>query len=173
MDQVERIITKIRRVIPKAEIHIDRSENPRGPVWVDITQGNQGVALEWRQGMALGLTSLPSENYGEAADEVYESVDDAIQRVKVLFDTNTRTAASTDALLVELRARRRISQEDLARLLGVSQPNVSKLERRTDMSVQTLRSLIEAIGGRLEISARFGDETIRVSQFDSVTVQHK
>lgn len=173
MDQVERIIANIRRVIPNAEIRVDRSENQRGPVWVDITQGNQGVALEWRQGMALGLTSLPSENYGDAADEVYESIDDAIQRVKVLLDTNTRTAAATSALLAELRARRRISQEDLARLLGVSQPNVSKLERRTDMSVQTLRSLIEAIGGRLEINAQFGDETIRVSQFDSGTVRHR
>jgi len=116
--------------------------------------------------MGFGLTSLPSEAYGEGADEVYSSIEEAIGRIRVLVGTKGRTAAPREALLAELRSRRRISQEDLARLLGVSQPNVSKLERRQDMSVSTLRSLVEALGGQLEIFARFGDEAIRVSQFD-------
>jgi hypothetical protein len=173
MDQVERIVTVIRQELPRAEVRVERSENPRGPVWIDVAEGDQGVALEWRQGMSLGLTSLPSDGYGEAADELYESIEDAVRRVRVLFETRTRTASPSEALLSELRARRRISQEDLARLLRVSQPNVSKLERRTDMSVQTLRALIEAIGGRLEIIARFGDEAIRVSQFDDAALSRK
>ena len=57
--------------------------------------------------------------------------------------------------LLELRQAREQSQEDLARELGVGQPAVAKLERRTDMYVSNLRCYIEALGGSLEITARF------------------
>jgi len=45
----------------------------------------------------------------------------------------------------------------LAEALNVQQPSIAKLERRTDMYVSTLRSHIEAMGGQLEIIARFPD----------------
>jgi serine/threonine protein kinase len=57
----------------------------------------------------------------------------------------------------ELRAARRLSQDALAVVLKTGQSSVSKLERRTGMYVSTLRSYIEAMGGELEITARFPD----------------
>ena len=57
----------------------------------------------------------------------------------------------------------------MARTLGVKQAAVSKLERRTDMYVSTLRGLIEAMGGTLEIVARFpGRPPVRISQFEAL-----
>jgi hypothetical protein len=67
--------------------------------------------------------------------------------------------------LHELRRARERSQQRLAELLEVTQPEVSKIEHRTDLYVSTLRSYIEAMGGELEIVARFPDGAVRVNQF--------
>src|SRR3954469_15982420 len=98
MDQIERIISSVQNAVRGARFRIDRTENARGPVWIDVVLDNQAVCIDWRQGMSLGLTSLPTESYGEAADEVYESVDELARRVKALFETRTRTASPREAL---------------------------------------------------------------------------
>jgi transcriptional regulator with XRE-family HTH domain len=68
--------------------------------------------------------------------------------------------------LNELRAARKLTQERLAETLNVKQAAVSKLERRTDMYVSTLREFINAMGGELEIMARFPDGAVRINQFE-------
>lgn len=68
--------------------------------------------------------------------------------------------------LSELRAARKLTQEKLAENLNVKQAAVSKLERRTDMYVSTLREFIAAMGGELEITARFPDGSVRINQFE-------
>lgn len=70
--------------------------------------------------------------------------------------------------LHELRHARGLSQLDLARLLNVQQPAIAKLERRTDMYLSTLRNHIEAMGGELEILARFPDGDVRITNFSSI-----
>jgi hypothetical protein len=72
--------------------------------------------------------------------------------------------------LNELRAARALTQEHLSTLLGVKQSAVSKLERRADMYVSTLRQFIQAMGGVLEIRAVFPDRDVRITQFHSLTV---
>ena len=70
--------------------------------------------------------------------------------------------------LAELRCARGLSQESLARILGVRQSSVSKIERRTDMYISSLRSHIEAMGGELEIIARFPDGDLKISGFSDI-----
>lgn len=70
--------------------------------------------------------------------------------------------------LHELRHARGLSQQDLARLLNVQQPAIAKLERRTDMYLSTLRNHIEALGGQLEILARFPEGEVRITNFSSI-----
>lgn len=66
--------------------------------------------------------------------------------------------------LQELRKSRDLTQEKLAALLGINQENVSRLERRNDLLLSTLRDYVEAMGGDLEIVARFPDrEPVRLS----------
>jgi len=57
--------------------------------------------------------------------------------------------------LFELRKARGVTQVDVAERLGVSQGNVSELERRDDLFLSTLRGYVEALGGRLEVAAVF------------------
>ena len=67
--------------------------------------------------------------------------------------------------LHELRRARDLTQMTLAKAMGTSQGEVSKIEQRTDVYVSTLRSYLEAMGGELEIVARFPDGAVRISQF--------
>jgi DNA-binding Xre family transcriptional regulator len=64
--------------------------------------------------------------------------------------------------LTELRSIREVTQEDLAGRLGVAQSNVSRAERREDMRVSTLRDVVEALGGELDLLARFPDGVVRI-----------
>lgn len=70
--------------------------------------------------------------------------------------------------LYELRRARGLSQQVLADVLRVQQPAIAKLERRTDMYISTLRSHIEAMGGQLEIIARFPDGAVKITNFADV-----
>lgn len=67
------------------------------------------------------------------------------------------------ATLEQLRVALGVSQEELARLLDVQQPAISKLERRSDMRVSTLRELVEALGGELKLAAKFPDRTVELA----------
>jgi len=70
--------------------------------------------------------------------------------------------------LQELRRARRLTQDGLAKVLRSTQAQISKLERRADMYVSSLRSYVEALGGELEIIARFPDGTVRITQFQDI-----
>ena len=70
--------------------------------------------------------------------------------------------------LKELRRARELSQVRSAEILETTQSEISKIERRTDLYVSTLRSYIEAMGGELEIVARFPDGAVKVNQFKDV-----
>jgi transcriptional regulator with XRE-family HTH domain len=67
--------------------------------------------------------------------------------------------------LHELRLARGLSQQTLAEILEVQQPAIAKMEKRTDMYLSTLRNHIRAMGGELDIIARFPDGEIRVQNF--------
>jgi len=83
---------------------------------------------------------------------------------------NKAAALETALALHELRKTRAISQEELAAKLAVGQPAVAKLERRADMYVSNLRRYIEALGGTLEITARFPDGTVTIAEVGDANV---
>lgn len=91
-------------------------------------------------------------------------------RAGMSAEARARIAEKTAALraempLQELREALRLSQAELGALLQVEQPAVAKLEKRTDMYVSTLRRVIEAMGGRLHIVAKFPDGEVEIANF--------
>jgi transcriptional regulator with XRE-family HTH domain len=64
-----------------------------------------------------------------------------------------------------LRDARQLTQVQMAQLLKISQGAVSKVERRTDMFVSTLRNYVRAIGGDLQIRAVFPEGEVVIDQF--------
>lgn len=75
--------------------------------------------------------------------------------------------------LQELRQARALSQQELAEVLGLNQATVSKLERRTDMYLSSLRRFVEAMGGELEISAIFPEGKVRIQLFEDLEEEKK
>ncbi|MDP3137674.1 MAG: helix-turn-helix transcriptional regulator [Burkholderiaceae bacterium] len=91
-------------------------------------------------------------------------------RVKMTPAAQARSAALAEGMLVEmqlqeLRKSRHFTQVEVAKALSVEQTAVSKLERREDMFVSTLRDYIKALGGELHMVASFPDAEIRVHPF--------
>jgi transcriptional regulator with XRE-family HTH domain len=74
-----------------------------------------------------------------------------------------RSTPTPQALtLADLRRFRGLTQVELAAASGMDQSELSKAERRSDHRVSTLRLYVEALGGELEIFARFGSEQVRL-----------
>ncbi len=67
--------------------------------------------------------------------------------------------------LGELRQAMGLTQERLAKALRINQAGVSKIESRSDIFVSTLRKAIEAMGGELEIRAKFRTGEVKIKQF--------
>jgi len=64
---------------------------------------------------------------------------------------------SEELHLSQLRKARGLTQEAMADLLGVTQAEVSKMERRSELYIGTLKKFIEAMNGELVLAARFAD----------------
>lgn len=92
-------------------------------------------------------------------------------RRKISPDVQAAARAQAVGIVVEMslaeaRKLRGQSQESVARALGIAQPNVSQIEHRPDTMVSTLASYVEALGGTLEIRARFPDgQEVEITQF--------
>ena len=69
-------------------------------------------------------------------------------------------------LLGEVRKLAGKSQRELAAALGIKQPSLSKLEGQGDMQISTLRRIVEALGGEVEVVARFPGGAVRLKQFE-------
>jgi DNA-binding XRE family transcriptional regulator len=94
-------------------------------------------------------------------------------RDKMSTQAQARVAARANKVmgemaLSELRRARGLSQEALAVVLHVKQPSIAKLEQRADMYISTLRTHIEAMGGQLEIVAKFPEGSVRIANFSSL-----
>ena len=99
--------------------------------------------------------------------ELREPIEADPDRAKRIARHRAETIAEIiDYTLGELRRAREITQDELARLMATTQPNVSRIEKGTEMQLSTLRSYIEALGGRLEVSAIFDDERFPVTVGD-------
>src|SRR5262249_42107476 len=100
-------------------------------------------------------------------------------RKKMTAESQEKARAKTKIMLAEmaldeLREARRLTQEQLAERLNVGQPAIAKIERRADMYLSTLRGVIKAMGGDLEILAVFPDGgRIIIKQFRELQPQRE
>jgi predicted XRE-type DNA-binding protein len=101
-----------------------------------------------------------------------KSFDGLVKRT-VTKRTRERAAERTrellgELLLSEIRERGGKSQRQIADALGIKQPSLSKLEKQSDMHISTLRRIVNALGGELEVSARFPTGTVMIEPFNGV-----
>ena len=94
-------------------------------------------------------------------------------RTRMSPKARARAEEKARAMLVEmplheLRQARGLSQKMLAEVLHVQQPSIAKIEKRADMYISTLRSHIKAMGGELEVVARFPEGTVKITNFSDL-----
>ena len=89
------------------------------------------------------------------------NVDDIIrklspaQRKKV--ETRAAQLIAEEMTLRELRHARKLTQVRMAKALGITQDSISRLEKRSDLLLSTLRKTVQAMGGNLSLVAKFPD----------------
>jgi transcriptional regulator with XRE-family HTH domain len=86
------------------------------------------------------------------------------EKIRKLNSTQRKKVAARAAELIaeemslrELRKARKLTQSRVAKALGITQDSVSRLEKRSDLLLSTLRKTIKAMGGDVRIVAQFPD----------------
>lgn len=79
----------------------------------------------------------------------------------------------TEMLLSEIRQAVGLTQEELASALEVKQPTLSRMESQGDMQISTLRRLVRALGGEVDIVVRLPQGQICLTQFDNAALLHR
>lgn len=88
-------------------------------------------------------------------------LDKMIKRIKLSPDREAKISARAKTLieeemtLRELRKVQQLTQVSMAKLLGIEQDSVSRMERRADMLLSTMSSYVTAMGGSLRLIAEF------------------
>lgn len=89
------------------------------------------------------------------------NVDDKIRKLSTTHRRKVEVRAAEliaeEMTLRELRKARKLTQVRLASRLGITQDGVSRLEKRSDLLLSTLRETVEAMGGNLSLVAQFPD----------------
>lgn len=80
---------------------------------------------------------------------------DRIHRMKV--QSRAAELIANEMSLRDLRKARKLTQARVAKVLGVTQDSVSRLEKRSDLLLSTLRKTVKAMGGDVRIVAEFRD----------------
>jgi transcriptional regulator with XRE-family HTH domain len=102
-----------------------------------------------------------------------KSFDELVQRTTTKR-TRERAARRTrellgELLLREIRSLAGKSQRQVAEALGIKQPSLSKLEKQSDMQISTLQRIVQALGGELEVIARFPKGRVKIEQFEKTS----
>jgi transcriptional regulator with XRE-family HTH domain len=89
------------------------------------------------------------------------NVDDVIKKMspakRKKIEARAAELMAEEMTLRELRHARKLTQVRMARKLGITQDSVSRLEKRSDLLLSTLRKTVEALGGNLSLVAEFPD----------------
>lgn len=168
MNAIQQFERRIKSEFPNAKVTMDEPGDPAGRWFLDLNLDHYSLVVEWTASKGFGLSASPVQGYGEGPEEAYRDAKKATARALQLLRTRGRTHPPREVWLRDLREEvARMTQEEIARHLGVKQAAVSKMERRRDTTIGTLRRAIEAMGGTLEVLARFPNDAVyRVSQFD-------
>lgn len=161
-NDVERLWELLKERFPDASYSILKPRTETGGWFLDVTLKGYDLVIEWRPGRGFGLSTPAEDDFGLGPDEVYEDIDSAFDRAKALLLSQTPTKPPLRATLPELRGARKLSQAELANRLSINQGACSRMERRSDMLIGTLRNVVAAMGGELYLVARFPDETVYI-----------
>lgn len=149
---------------PELEVTVDPPADPSGVWTLDLRSPKRHIIVEWSKDSGIGVSDAKwaAESYGERPDEHFDDLRMAAQRIEQLIDTDHRASPPLPILLSRLREERGLTQKELAARLGITQASISGIERRGDIQFSTLKRLVEALGGELDVCAKFQDASYQI-----------
>lgn len=148
-ENVAQFLEALEAMHPELSVRIE----PGGAdCWIDIGHAHGSFTVRWSSAAGFSLHAASEEAvFGEMPSEHYGETAPLLRRVEQLLAHGEVGRAG----LRELREVRGLSQTELAARLGIQQAAISKVERRRDLRLDTLAAIVEAMGGTLEMTAKF------------------
>ncbi|MFN0079954.1 MAG: helix-turn-helix domain-containing protein [Prosthecobacter sp.] len=155
---VRQLVEGLEALYPDAEVKLERGGKTSGVWWIDIAATTTHIVVQWTPVLGFSLEAVGDDDpvYGALPAERYKTVELALKRMTQLLADESQAEVGGVALR-ELRELHGLSQLDLGTKLGTKQAAVSRVERRSDLHLDTLIAIVQALGGTLEIRARFPD----------------
>ena len=89
------------------------------------------------------------------------------------IEVRAAALVAEELALCDLRKAHHRTQASMAKQLGISQDGVSRLEKRSDLLLSTLRNYVEAMGGNLHLVAEFPDQPpVMLTGFSDIDEDH-
>jgi hypothetical protein len=143
-------------------VEVDRPLRADGEWWFDIGLGGQEIQVSWQVGRGFGIY-LGEPGYGERPSEIYADPRLVARRLSQIGSGAESGAGPSPMGMGQVRRLLGQTQADLAKALRIGQANVSRLEGRANPTLGSMRALVEAMGGTLEVRARFPDLDIPIA----------
>lgn len=155
MNPIEKMEQELKTALPSVWTRIRRAKSKTGNWFLDAKLDDHVMIATWspRHGIGLSASAL-GDGYGEGPEEIFADAASATARAVKILKEKTHTTPPQEVFLRELRAITGVTQAELAKRLGVQQASVSKLERRSDITLASLRRFVAALGAQLEINVR-------------------
>jgi DNA-binding XRE family transcriptional regulator len=155
--QVELLALLLGSVLPEARVTLDAPADRSAGLWhLDTELDGHALTVEWSDRRGFGLMARPDVNYGESPDERFPDLVAALPRIVTLLRNRGNTLPESRSL-AQLRCERGLSQVELAKRLQVQQSAISRLENRGNVQLRKLADLVKAMGGEIELTAKFPD----------------
>ena len=101
--------------------------------------------------------SLESEGRRDMSVNVTEIIRKLSPAERKRVEDRAAEIIAEEMSLRDLRKARKLTQARVAKKLGITQDSVSRLEKRSDLLISTLRKTVKAMGGDVRIVAEFPD----------------
>jgi DNA-binding XRE family transcriptional regulator len=155
---IETLKTLLKKSLPRCELEVDAPEQQHGNWWLDVRAGRKRIALEYRPERGFGIFA-ENAGYGEGPSEIYRTPELTSKRLAQLLIPGKRIKLT----LKDIRELYGHSQVKLAKKIGIKQSAISRFEKREHVKLNTLAAAIKALGGELELRARFSDSDVPLS----------
>lgn len=150
----------------EANVSMDKPKRASGVWFLDICRDGHSVNVQWQPKRGFGVSSSADSQYGEGPDEVYDDREAVRHRVLSLLLSRGETSPPPSVRLAQLRRELGLSQIELAERLSVQQGAVSRMERRGDIKISSLREYCRSLGCNLTLMAMFPNGSAKVIQLD-------
>jgi DNA-binding XRE family transcriptional regulator len=114
-----------------------------------------------------------SERREMMATSLHDKMKSVGSKRRKKIEARSAALIAEEMALRELRIAHHRTQASMAKQLGISQDGVSRLEKRSDLLLSTLRNYVEAMGGNLHLVAEFPDQPpVMLTGFSDIEDDH-